>query len=100
MKRNTYFLILFTLFAQFDDALLSFAATSLSAPLTSDDDDECLPLLRLAGQEQCSRRLPRSISVKLLAGSFSPFGRSLLAEPILTTPFAPPPLYLFSSLQI
>jgi hypothetical protein len=100
IKRNAYVLILFTLLAQFDDALVTLAASFQSAPLPSDDDDGCLPPARPERQERCCRRQPQSISVKRLAANFSFFARSLLPKAMQTTPFAPPPLYLFSSLQI
>jgi hypothetical protein len=101
MKRNAYLLVFLTFWSQFDDALLTVASAFQSAPLQSyDDDDECLPLKRLAEQEQFApRRQPQVVSVKPQAAECCFAGRCSF-EGKLITPFPAPLLYIFMSLQI
>jgi hypothetical protein len=101
MKRKAYLLVFLTFWSQFDDALLTVASAFQSAPLQSnDDDDECLPLKRLAEQEQFApRRQPQAVSVKPQAAEFSFAGRCVSFERQLITRF-PALLYIFMSLQI
>jgi hypothetical protein len=98
MKRLAYLLIFLTFWAQFDDLLLTPASAFQSAP--SDDDE----YVSSGGQEQQEwfgpRRQPPSVSVKPQAADFPLVRREVPSEWKLTTPFAPPPLYVFMSLQI
>jgi hypothetical protein len=101
MKQVAYFLISLTIWSQFDDVLLTPASALQSAPLPSDDDDEYLPAKRQEQPEQFApRRQPQSVSVKPRAADFFSVGRGVPCEWNLTTPYAPPPLYAFMSLQI
>jgi hypothetical protein len=101
MKQVAYLLISLTFWSQFDDALLTPASALQSAPLPSDDDDEFLPPQRQEREEPfAARRQPQPVSVKPYAADFSTVERGVPSEWNLTTPFAPPPLYAFMSLQI
>jgi hypothetical protein len=101
MKRNAYLLAFLTFWVQLDDALLTSASTLQSASLPSDDDDECLPLECKEQLEQGSARRPlHPVRVASRAADFPRIRRGLPFEWKLTTPLAPPPLYVFMSLQI
>jgi hypothetical protein len=100
MKRKAYLLVFLTIWAQFDDALLTPASTFQSAPLPADDDDDFLPVKRPAHQDQFARRQPLSVGVKPLAANFTFVQRRVPSESKLTAPFTPAPLALFMSLQI
>ncbi len=98
MKWFAYLLIPLLLSTQVGDAL-AVAADEPSAPLV-DDDDEFLPVQRRPREEE-SVPDPGQIVVRLNppTANHPPArrGRSFEWDP--TTPFAPPPLYVFMSLQ-
>jgi hypothetical protein len=101
MKRITYFLVSMTIWAQFDDVLLAPASVVLSAPLAS-DDDEYVPS---EGREEQSWliSLPQRQSVGVASEAVAPFRGGMSRRPCeweFATPFAPPPIYVFMSLQI
>jgi hypothetical protein len=100
MRRITYFLISATLWAQFDDVLLAPASAILSAPLASDDDD----YVSSVGQEErswlASMGQRQSVGVTPQGVCLFHVGTYLRSECKLATPFAPPPIYVFMSLQI
>jgi hypothetical protein len=102
MKWLAYFLILLLISAQVDDAWTA-APVLPSAPLAddNDDNDEYVPAQRQPwGEQSSSRQKPVFDAVKPRTADF-PFGpRSVPSEWNLTTPSAPPPLYVFMSLQI
>jgi hypothetical protein len=85
--------------AQVDDAWAA-APVLPSAPL-SGDDDEYLPAQRRP-QEQLasSHQEPVFKAVTPHTAGFSFGSGGVLPERNLTPPFAPPPLYVFMSLQI
>ena len=98
MKRLSYPLIFLLMSAQVDDTWASVVLPS--APLAA-DNDEYLPAQRPPRGEQPSSRAklvfdvvrPWMVPFPLVPGSGP-------AECNLTTPFTPPPLYVFMSLQI
>jgi hypothetical protein len=100
MRGITYFLILATVWAQFDDVLLAPASALLSAPLADDDDE----YVSSCSQEQQSwlvslgQQQPVSATAQLVAGLR--VGTSLRSECRWPAPLALPPIYLFISLQI
>jgi hypothetical protein len=99
MKRLAYLLLLLVISAQVDEAWV-VAPVSPSVPL-ADDDDEYLPAQRRVGGEQyASGQGPTNIGLKPQAAESSVVRRGVPSEWDLTTPFTPPPLYLFMSLQI
>jgi hypothetical protein len=99
MKWIAYFLILLVISAQVDD-YWAVAAVLPSAPL-ADDNDEYLPAQRqLRGEQSSSRQTPVFDAVKPRTADFPVVPRSVPSEWNLTPPFAPPPLYVFMSLQI
>ena len=98
MTRFAYFLILCLFSAQVDDAW-AVAPVLPSAPL-SDDDDEYLPAKRQVRDEQSSGQEPVFVGFKPQTANFPLGRRGLPLEWNLTTPFTPPPLYVFMSLQI
>ena len=98
MKRLAHFLILLLLLAQVDDAW-AVAPVSPSAPIT-DDDDEYLPAQWRLRDEQSSGQEPAFVGVKPQTADFPLVRRGVPLQWNLSTPFAPPPLYLFMSLQI
>jgi hypothetical protein len=102
MRRNAYFLAFLTFWVQVDDLL--FAALSRagqSAPLpSSNEEEEFLPPNRPERPQQSSfRRQPKSARLKAQAAAPSLVGKCLPSEWNLAAPFAPPPLYVFMSLQ-
>jgi hypothetical protein len=100
MKRHAYFLILLTFWAQFDDVLLTPASACQSAPFPSDDDEYVSSEGPEHQRRPGPRRMPQSVSVKPANANFSFVPRGVPSGWNLTTPFGPPPLYVFMSLQI
>jgi hypothetical protein len=99
MSRLVYLLILLVIADQADDAW-AVAPGLPSAPL-ADDNDEYLPARTQARDEQSSSgRGPKSVGLKPQTADCSVVRRAVPPEWGLTTPFTPPPLYLFMSLQI
>jgi hypothetical protein len=100
MRRITHFLIFATLWSQFDDVLLAPASAILSAPLASDDDD----YVSSVGQEEqswlASMGQRQSVGVTPQGVDLLHVRTSLRSECKLATPFAPPPMYVFMSLQV
>ena len=98
MKRLSYLLIFLLISAQMDDA---WAAAPIvpSAPLT--DEEEYLPAQRQVREAQSSSD-PRPIFVDLehQTSDFLLGRGGAPSERNLTTPFTPPFLYVFMSLQI
>ena len=101
MKWKACLLVVLTSWAQFDGALLTSSCAWEVDSLVSNDDDECLSSDRREQQDQlCVCLQPHFINFKLQTADL-PSGRSgLLSEWNLTTPFTPPSLYVFMSLQI
>src|SRR5262249_51545943 len=99
MHRLAYLLILLV-FSRQPDAAAAVALGLPAAPLTV-DDDEYLPSQRRAQEEECSP-LQKSVFVGHQPQTeVSPLVRR--GEPpewTLSTPFTPPPLLVFMSLQI
>ena len=99
MNRLAYLLILLLISAQVDDAW-AVALDSSSAPL-ADDDNEYLPSQQRPPEEECSPcQKPVFLGLKPQTADFSLVRRGLPSEWTLTTPFTPPPLCVFMSLQI
>jgi len=98
MKRCAYLLILLLTWAQIDDVCV-VALASPSAP-TVDDDAEYLPAQRRLQDEQSSAQEPVFVSPKPQTADLSTRQSGVPWEWNLTTPFTPPPLYVFMSLQI
>jgi hypothetical protein len=99
MKRLAYLLVLLLISAQAEDAW-AVAPVLPSAPLT-DDNDEYLPAQRqLQGAASSSRQAPAFNGLKPRTADFSSARSGVPSEWNLTTPFGPPPLYVFMSLQI
>ena len=100
MKRIAWLLVFLTCWAQFDDVLLPCALDAQSAPLL-DDDDEYIPF-NSHDQETRSfgRQRPAGVHLKPRLGVFALVSSGVPSEPTLTTPLAPPPLYVFMSLQL
>jgi hypothetical protein len=100
MKRIAGLLIVLTCWAQFDDVLLPRAPDAQSAPLP-DDDDEYIPS---TSQDQetrsAGRQRPVLVYLKPQPGVFALVRSGVPSAPTLTTPLAPPPLYVFMSLQL
>jgi hypothetical protein len=98
MKRLPYLLILL-LTAQADD-YWAVAPVLPSAPL-ADDNDEYLPAQRRPQEQRpFSRQKPVFEAVTPPDADFSFVPRGVPSEWNLTTPFGPPPLYVFLSLRI
>jgi hypothetical protein len=100
MKRIAYFLISLTLWVHFDDVLLAPASALESAPLPS-DDDEYVACEGQGSQKQFGhRRQPPAVSANAQAVHGPLVRTGMPSAWHLTTPFAPPALYVFMSLQI
>jgi len=99
MKRIAWLLVFLTCWAQFDDVLLPLVPGAQSAPIP-EDDDEYVPS-NSQGQETraAGRRPPGFVHVKPQPGAFALVHSRVPSEPTLTRPLAPPPLYVFMSLQ-
>jgi hypothetical protein len=99
MKQLAHLLVLLLISAQVDDAW-AVAPVLPSAPL-SDENDEYLPAQRqLQGAASVSRQTPAFNHLKTRAADFAPVRSRVPSEWNLTTPLAPPSLYVFMSLQI
>jgi len=99
MKRLVFLLILLLISTQVD-AAWAVAPDLPSAPL-ADDNDEYPPLKRRPqGEQSSSRQKPVFDGLKPQTADFSLVRRGVPSEWNLTTPFTPPPLYVFMSLQI
>jgi hypothetical protein len=99
MKQLGYLLILLSFWVQVDDAWL----TAVGSPsiVLADDDDEYLPAERQPRQEQSGFKVEVDKHRPLIqATDFSTVRMDTPSEWSLTTPFTPPPLYVFMSLQI
>jgi hypothetical protein len=98
MNRLAYFLILLLISAQVDDYWAA-APVLLSAPQA--DDDEYLPAPRRPQDEECSpHQKPVFAGLKPQSADLPQVRRGVPSEQNLITPFTPPPLYVFMSLQI
>jgi hypothetical protein len=98
MKRLAYLLVLLLISAQVEDAWA--VAPVLPSALLSDENDEYLPAQhQLQGAASASRRTPAFNGLKAQTADFSPFRSGVPSEWNLTTPLAPPSLYVFMSLQ-
>ena len=99
MKRIACLLVFLTCWAQFDDVLLPLALGAQSAPVP-DDDDEYIPS---NSREQETRSVGRQrlglVCLKPQPCIFASVRSGFPSEPTPTTPFAPPPLYVFMCLQ-
>ena len=99
MKRFAYLLVLLLISAEAGDAW-AVAPVLPSAPL-SDENDEYLPAQRqLQGAASVSRQTPAFNRRKTRTADFAPVRSGVPSEWNLTTPLAPPSLYVFMSLQI
>jgi hypothetical protein len=99
MKRLAYLLVLLLISAQAEDAW-AVASVLPSAPL-SEENDEYLPAQRqLQGAASASRQAPAFNGLTPRTADFSPVRSGVPSEWNLTTPFGPPSLYVFMSLQI
>jgi hypothetical protein len=99
MKRLAYLLMLLLISAKVDD----YWATTpvLPPPPLADDDDEYLASERTTQAEESSgRQEPMFVGMKPHTADFSFVLKGVPSEWNLTTPFAPPPLYVLVSLQI
>jgi hypothetical protein len=100
MKAFAYLLLLLLMWAQVDDYWAAAPAFPSSAAPAA-DDDEYLPAQRRAQEQQPpsrQRAVLDTVTLPQAALSLAPKGVS--SERSLTTPFTPPPLYAFMSLQI
>jgi hypothetical protein len=99
MKQFAYLLILLLTSTQVDDAWVGAPASpSASLPL---DDDEYLPAPRRPQERPPSYRQRPALGAVTLRQTGPPVApRGEPSEWNLTTPFGPPPLYVFMSLQI
>ena len=99
MKRLAWLLILLLVSAPFDGA---WAVASDSPSLSVDDDnDEYLPAQRRSrGEQGTFNQKPAPGRFELQTSDHSFVRRDGPSEWNLITPFAPPPLYVFMSLQI
>src|SRR5215831_18556535 len=99
MKRFAYLLVLLLISAEAGDAW-AVAPVLSSAPL-SDENDEYLPAQRqVQGAATSSCQPPAFNGLKSRTADFSPGQSGVPSRWNLTTPFGPPPLYVFMSLQI
>jgi hypothetical protein len=98
MKRFAYFLVLLLISAQVDDCWAA-APVLPSAPLA--DDDEYLSSRQRPQEEESSPyQKPVFAGLKAQTADLPLVRRGVPSERNLTTPFTPPPLYVFMSLQI
>ena len=99
MNRLACLLILLLISTPVNDAWAS-ALDLPSAPL-ADDNDEYLASQQRPDREQSSScQKPLFDGLKRQTADFSPVRRGVLSEWNLNTPFTPPLLYVFMSLQI
>jgi hypothetical protein len=98
MNRLTYFLILLLILAQVDDY---WAAAPVVPPVPLTDDDEYLPAQkRPQNEERSCQQKPVFVGLKPRTADLPLARRGMPSDWNLTTPFTPPPLYVFMSLQI
>ncbi|HEY7308925.1 MAG TPA: hypothetical protein VH643_06100 [Gemmataceae bacterium] len=99
MKQAAYLLVFLTCGAQLDDVPLPWDIDAQSAPLP-DDDDEYIPS-NSQDQETRSvgRQRPGVIHLNPRPGVFGLVSSGVPSELTRSTPLAPPPLYVFMSLQ-
>ena len=100
MKRLPCLLILLLISAQVDDSWA--VAPVLPSASLPDDNEEYLPAQRRLQEQRSSPRQEPVVfdSVRLHHAALSFVPRGVPSERNLTTPFTPPPLYAFMSLQI
>ena len=99
MNRLVYLLILVLISAQVDDTWA--VATYLPSTSPAEDYDEFLPARRQVRDEQLSTgQGPLFAGLTFQTADFSIVRRGIPSEWNLITPFTPPPLYVFMSLQI
>jgi hypothetical protein len=99
MTRLPYLLILLLLSAQVDDAWI--ADPALPSVSLADDNDEYLPAQRRPREElSTSAQGPMFVGLKPPPTDACSVPTGVRSEWNLTTPFTPPPLYVFMSLQI
>jgi hypothetical protein len=97
MKRLAYLWVLLLISAQVDDTWAT-APVLPSAPLA---EDEFLPSQpRSQVEESSPHQKPVVVGFKSPIADFPLDRRGVLTGCTLTTPFAPPPLYVFMSLRI
>jgi hypothetical protein len=97
MKRLAYLLILLLLSTQVDDLW----AAALNVPSASLADDDYLPPRpRPQGGRTSAHQPPVFVGLKLQTVDLPLLRRGVRPAWNLTTPFAPPALYVFMSLQI
>jgi hypothetical protein len=98
MNRLAYLLILLLISAQVDD---SWAPVPVGPFAPQADDDEYLPSPQRPQEEVCSpHQKPVFAGLKPQTAELPLVRRGVPSEWNLTTPFTPPPLYVFMSLQI
>jgi hypothetical protein len=98
MKRFTYLLTLLLLSAQVDDALA--AVCNLPPDPLADVDDEYLPSQRRTREEQpVPDQAPVAVEPQSRTADFLPLRKGVPSGWNRITPFTPPPLYVFMSLQ-
>ena len=98
MNRHAYVLVLLLISAQVDDF---WAAPVLPSASLADDDDEYLPSRRRSQEGECSPdQKPVFVGHKPQTADRPLARRGVPSEWNLITPFTPPPLYVFMSLQI
>jgi hypothetical protein len=102
MNRLAYLLLLLLISAQVDNYWdNSWAATPLVPSAPQADDDEYLPSPQRPQQEECSpHQKPVFAGLKPQTADSPLVRRGVPSERNLTTAFAPPPLYVFMSLQL
>ena len=99
MKRFAYLWVLLLMSAQVDEAWA--VAPDFSSAVLADDNDEFLPAQRRPQEELTSSRQKPVLSIGTpRTADFSFVSRGVPSEWNSTTPFSPPPLYVFMSLQI
>jgi hypothetical protein len=98
MNRLAYLLILLLISAQVDN---SWAGVPVLPSAPQADDDEYLPSPQRPQQEECSpHQKPVFAGLKPQIADLPLVRRGVPSAWNLTTPFTPPPLYAFMSLQI
>jgi hypothetical protein len=98
MNRLAHLLILLVIWSLVDDYCVGVPVFP-SVPLA--DDDEYLPSPQRSLEEACSpHQKPVFAGLKPQTADFPLVRRGVPSEWDLTTPFTPPPLYVFMSLQI
>jgi hypothetical protein len=101
-KGAAYFLVLLLVWTQADDAWAATPLSPLASPLADDADEEYLPVESQQHREQWAQgQAPAPPGVLPDTGGVSTGRpqRGPTAESMAAAPFAPPPLYVFMSLQ-